>query len=253
MPPTLSTTEAASFGTRSGEHPHDAGLLESANRVQNRLTNRKTRHYTGFEHLMQALYASALDQFADGPRLGTRKLARILDLNHVTLVKLVVFIVGMILFRQADHLADNRMLHAALNQNRDRLVHLVAHHTPRERAHHLLDFSHARPAFSRIMVLTRAISRRSLPKSAVLLDCWVATCIRNAKWARNSDSSSCFNSAAFLPRISFVFITQLPIMRVTKVVAIGSLAAAKRNASRASDSFTPSISYNTLPGWISAT
>src|SRR5512143_643106 len=160
---------------------------------------------------------------------------------------------GVVLFRHTNHFADDRMLDAAFNQDRDRLVHLVAHHTPGQRTHRFLDFSHACPAFSRIMVLTRAISRRNLPKSAVLVDCWVATCIRNAKWARNSDSSSCFNSAAFLPRISFVFIVQLPIMRVTKVVAIGNLAAARRNASRASVSFTPSISYNTLPGWISAT
>src|SRR6185503_10703688 len=41
--------------------------------------------------------------------------------------------------------------------------------------------------------------------------------------------------------------------RETKVVRIGNLAAARRNASRASVSSTPSISYSTLPGWISAT
>src|SRR5690606_18616488 len=46
---------------------------------------------------------------------------------------------------------------------------------------------------------------------------------------------------------------QAPTWRVTKVVEMGSLAAARRNASRASSSLTPSISYNTLPGWISAT
>jgi len=46
---------------------------------------------------------------------------------------------------------------------------------------------------------------------------------------------------------------QPPISRCTNVVRSGSLAAASANASRASASSTPSISYNTLPGWISAT
>src|SRR5690606_28956604 len=46
---------------------------------------------------------------------------------------------------------------------------------------------------------------------------------------------------------------QAPTWRDTKVVEIGSLAAARRNASRAVASSTPSISYSTLPGWISAT
>ena len=42
----------------------------------------------------------------------------------------------------------------------------------------------------------------------------------------------------------FHYITVL----VTKVVLIGSFAAASLNASRASSSGTPSISYRTLPG-----
>src|SRR5690606_1033956 len=44
-----------------------------------------------------------------------------------------------------------------------------------------------------------------------------------------------------------------PTMRVTNVVRSGSLAAASWNASRARASGTPTISYRTLPGWISAT
>src|SRR6185312_4773017 len=44
-----------------------------------------------------------------------------------------------------------------------------------------------------------------------------------------------------------------PIARCTKAVRIGSLAAARANASRASASSTPSISNSTLPGTISAT
>src|SRR5262245_3662158 len=41
--------------------------------------------------------------------------------------------------------------------------------------------------------------------------------------------------------------------RLTNVVLNGSFAAANENASRATSSPTPSISYNTRPGWISAT
>src|SRR6478672_12138891 len=48
-------------------------------------------------------------------------------------------------------------------------------------------------------------------------------------------------------------LNQAPIMRLTNVVRSGSLAAARRNASRASSSVTPPISNTTLPGWISAT
>src|SRR5690606_30562491 len=39
-------------------------------------------------------------------------------------------------------------------------------------------------------------------------------------------------------------------VRLTKEVARGSFAAARANASRASSSGRPSISYSTLPGWI---
>src|SRR3989338_9076126 len=39
-----------------------------------------------------------------------------------------------------------------------------------------------------------------------------------------------------------------PTCLITNVVAIGNFAYAKRNASRANVSFTPSISYNILPG-----
>src|SRR3546814_19816046 len=54
------------------------------------------------------------------------------------------------------------------------------------------------------------------------------------------------------------FVTQIldvhqRTVRVTKAVWTESLAAARRNASRATSSDTPSISYNTRPGWTGAT
>ena len=64
-------------------------------------------------------------------------------------------------------------------------------------------------------------------------------------------------SDVFLAQFSslhfFILLNQAPIMRLTNVVRSGSLAAARRNASRASSSGTPTISKTILPGWISAT
>ncbi len=64
----------------------------------------------------------------------------------------------------------------------------------------------------------------------------------------------------FLPQIRNGFCSKFtglhgyaPTCLITNEVAIGSLAEAKRNASRATTSSTPSISYSILPGRISAT
>ena len=61
-----------------------------------------------------------------------------------------------------------------------------------------------------------------------------------------SSSNVCFNSNSlfFLNSSSLHYNAVL----VTKVVSMGNFAAASLNASLATSSGTPSISYNTLPG-----
>src|SRR5690349_9387401 len=48
------------------------------------------------------------------------------------------------------------------------------------------------------MVLVRAMSRRILLSWEVLLNCWVACCIRRPNCALSSSSNSCCNSTGFL-------------------------------------------------------
>src|SRR5688500_15440772 len=48
------------------------------------------------------------------------------------------------------------------------------------------------------MVLVRAISRRILLNWQVLLNCWVACCIRRPNCALINSSNSCCNSTGFL-------------------------------------------------------
>src|SRR5689334_13564582 len=151
----------------------------------------------------------------------------------------------MVFVRASDVLSVQRMLHPALDQHGDGLVHFVAHHLagelPAHAGLHCRLFAHACLAFSAIMVRTRAIARRVLESSLVLVSCCVACCMRKLKCALNREVSSSLSSAALLPRSSLLSMAY-PNCLATKVVAIGSLAAARRNASRAKVSSTPSIS-----------
>src|SRR4051812_847816 len=135
------------------------------------------------------------------------------------------------------------MLDLPLDQHGDRLVHLVAGHPagqfPGSRSRGLL--AHAFFAFSPISVRTRAISRRTFLISLVLFNCWVANCMRMENCAFSSSLSSLPRSASDLVRSSLGFI-DYPTCLMTNVVWIGNFAAARRNASRARVSSTPSIS-----------
>src|SRR5688572_16351903 len=102
------------------------------------------------------------------PRLRLADLARGDDLHEVAHLDLVRLVVRVVLRRARDDLAVDRMLDAALDEHRDRLVHLVADHATDERRDQRLAcrrrlrillylVDHASPAFWCISVRTRAI------------------------------------------------------------------------------------------------
>src|SRR5450830_1354093 len=183
-------------------------------------------------------------------RFGDR--ATFLDLDRITGLDLVGLVMRVILVRAHDDLAIQRMFYVALDQNGNGLVHLVRNHFTDQRALERLFhwFVHL-ASFRFITVFTRAISRRTFLSCEVLLSCCVAICMRRPNCAFNRSFSSFCRAGWSLQRSSDAFIynsNYWPTCRMTNVVASGSLAAARRNASRASASSTPSISYSTLPG-----
>src|SRR5205807_8758405 len=109
----------------------------------------------------------------------------------------VSLVVGVVLLRAAHDLADDRMHHLPLDQNRHRLVHLLAHHAPGElalvaRRGALRSLAHFALAFDFWLrnVCTRAICRRTRSISLFLVRLWVASCMRRPNCARRSSSSS---------------------------------------------------------------
>src|SRR5579863_9503832 len=120
------------------------------------------------------LLRSARQHFDDAPILGLRQWARLGDAHHVTFLALALLVVRVHLGRTAHDLAVQRMLHLALEQHGDRLLHLVADHATFDRAlglgrlvclfahvrAHLLGL-HFAAGLSPSRVLTWAISRRT--------------------------------------------------------------------------------------------
>src|SRR5574340_817613 len=97
------------------------------------------------------------------------------------------------------------MLDFALDQNSNRFVHFITDYFSAKRAVQI-GFTHEDFTFWLSMVFTRAISRRMLRNWFVLLNCWVANCMRRPNCARRSSNSSCGSSAGFLSLNSFAFI-----------------------------------------------
>src|SRR5690606_32451838 len=117
-------------------------------------------------------------------------------------VALVVRLLGMRVVARAAHhvLAVHRVLHLALDQDRDGLLHLVADDAPDQGAGQPglggafagggLDVGHLADALSFMTVRTRAMSRRVLRSWLVLVSCWVAICMRSEKCAFSRSPSS---------------------------------------------------------------
>src|SRR5689334_8588176 len=87
---------------------------------------------------LPTLLRSARQHLHDTPVLGLRQRARLDDAHHVAFLALAVFVVRVHFGRTAHDLAVQRMLHLALEQDGDRLLHLVADHTTFDRALGLL-------------------------------------------------------------------------------------------------------------------
>src|SRR5208282_537336 len=158
-----------------------------------------------------------LDQAFYPPGLGLGELAAGLDLDQVALFVFVVLVVRVILPRPGDHLAVERVLDPALDENRHRLVHLVADDASdlgldqaalagacgggRRRIEW---FVHACPAFWLSSVLTRAMSRRTRTTLALFVSCCVAFCMRRPNCSLSSACSSVRSSSGDLSRRSLL-------------------------------------------------
>src|SRR5262245_59250356 len=196
-----------------------------------------------------------LEELRHAPVLRPGDRTALLDRHEIAFLALVRLVVRVVLLRAHDDLAVERVRDPALDEDGHRLVHLVAYHPPRELAPALLGglvLGHFALAFSASRVRTRAMSRRTFFSWLVFGSCCVAFCMRRLNCALRRSCSSLVSAPASLARSSLAFIRH-PSCRWTNVVRIGSFAAARANASRASASLTPSISSSTFPGWISAT
>src|ERR1019366_10407772 len=167
-----------------------------------------------------------LDQPAHAPRLGLRERPALLDQHCIACLDLVLFVMYVVFLRARNYLAIERVLDAALDQHRHRLVHLVADDAAGQRTLVAARFSHDWRAFSLSKVRTRAMSRRTFLIWLLLASCWVATCMRRPNCAFSRSFNSCCNSAGFLVLKSLAFTAQPPTMRCTNVVSIGNLADA---------------------------
>src|SRR5215469_4637178 len=141
--------------------------------------------------------ACRFDQLRHGPGLRLRQRTGFLDFNEVALVVRVRLVMRVVLLRLHDVLAVDRVLDATLDQDGDRLVHLVADdladQRPLKRGFHA--FVHFWFAFSVRTVRTRAMSRRTFFSWLVLVSCWVASCMRRPNCAFNRSDSSLLSAA----------------------------------------------------------
>src|SRR5438445_7617664 len=90
------------------------------------------------------LLRGARNDFDYAPVFGLRQRAAFSNAHHVTFLALAVLVMRVHLGRTADDLAVQRMLHLALEQHGDRLLHLVAHDAAFDRALRFLLFGHVR-------------------------------------------------------------------------------------------------------------
>ena len=82
------------------------------------------------------------------PGLGLGQGSALLDHDHIALMGAIVLVMGMELGALADIFAELWVFDLALNNNRDRLAHLVTGDTTDERASNIDRFTHeGLPAF----------------------------------------------------------------------------------------------------------
>src|SRR5499426_1403535 len=98
-----------------------------------------------------------LEQLRHAPVLRPGDRAALLDRHEIAFLALVRLVVRVVLLRARDDLAVERVRDPALDEDGHRLVHLVAHHPPRELAPALLGglvLGHFALAFSASRVRT---------------------------------------------------------------------------------------------------
>src|SRR5690348_1060834 len=178
------------------------------------------------------------------------------DAHEVALVRTQV-VLRMQLGRTADDLAEQPMLDLALDQHGDRLVHLVAGDAALEGTRLLLFLNLSVAHVGRPLLLAAEHEFRAgdvTPNAAKL--------VRLGELAGTLLHAQVELLLAQVQQMLVQLVGRLVVdifaghhitARVTNWVCTESLAAARRNASRAVVSSTPSISYSMRPGWIGAT
>src|SRR5690349_3325674 len=167
--------------------------------------------------IMSALSSDgrARDDFDHAVMLGLRQRTALGDTDQVTLVRTQV-VLRVQLGRPADDLAQQAMLHLALDQDGDRLVHLVADDATLEGARLLLVVAHVGgPLLLRAEHELRAGD--VAPDAAQLVrlaELAGAFCMRRLNCSLRRSSRCCFSSSADLVFRSLVAITSPPGSRI---------------------------------------
>src|SRR5574341_1415291 len=190
------------------------------------------------------------DQPEHAPPLLLAQRAGFDDLHPVADPALVLLVVRLVLGPALRVFLVDRVHHKPLHPHDDRLVHLVADHGPD------LDLPDS-PVFGRVVrnhldlaspfafcvrrVSTRARSRRLFRISILFSSAVADRLIFRRKISSRISASLWRSSSAPRSKSSLRFIRPHPSLE-TNWVWIGSLCVASRNASRAVDSSTPSIS-----------
>ncbi len=113
-------------------------------------------------------YLGFFNQFAQSPCLGFGQGATLFDDNQIAFMAFIGLIVDVIFLGPDQYFSIERMGYSPLDKHRSGFAHEVAYNTTGQSPMALyfvfdLGFAHFDDTFSRIIVLTRAISRRTFP------------------------------------------------------------------------------------------
>src|SRR6185437_15288441 len=183
--------------------------------------------------------------------LGLRHRPALADAHQVTLAGAEV-VVRVQLGRTAQQFAVQAVLLLAFHHHGDRLVHLVAEHAAFQRARGFRLFVHRT---SLLLLVQRGLGARDLAARAHELVGLRVVALRLLHAQAELLAAQIDDVLAEFLRGLAAHLAHLhhSTARLANCVCTDSLAAARRNASRASASVTPSISYNMRPGCTGAT